>query len=364
MTGLIDPPKFAKINQDDTPYYNGISDSNPSKNLRINSSCYITEAHLDRLKIELINDNSVSCVDRSVGWIDRKNLQCSLTPSISKDGYKNRFFIKKCSINNSDKTQLYSTPIIHDFTSDFINPQCFDLFYIYDRCDNRYLISDSSYLSKDSNLIGWVIIEDGFIWNNPYSVTTKNDVLSIFFTKKSYSKNISLKITVPPNFRMFYIKSEDSLINVLFPKNNFFMEGYVKNTDVNIEILYSRTDIDVCESMISCFFHALEREYNLANNFFSCINMYSNNQIIYNPNKTLKAYLREFVKLPIGPNSALFDYSMEDFRTINDQLKRKILKDIKAFREILRFKIEKGSSYISKTGIKYYWFPIKSLKNS
>ncbi len=114
------------------------------------------------------------------GWMNAKDLLCSIRPLRAKNGLEQKFFIRPRSMTRNDNGTVTAFPFPESYTCEnkcrqISKPQRF--FIVAEHSESgRYLLGNSWRLDVGEPLIGWVNEADGVLWNTMLGIRPREDV--------------------------------------------------------------------------------------------------------------------------------------------------------------------------------------------
>jgi hypothetical protein len=184
--GKADWPYPVKVLRQDTPVYQDPTSSalNPSQDkLAFNQSLSILNVQEKRVEVRSLG------APKSLGWVDRTNLLCTLKPLKGASGLEKKFYIRTATDIRKEKpatVNVYPSPDLQGCTGE----ECrglsrFTWYFVFDETEQSYLLSDSLRINETSPLVGWIAKQDGFVWDTAYGIRPKeepDDQIVCFYT--------------------------------------------------------------------------------------------------------------------------------------------------------------------------------------
>ena len=172
-SGVVDYTWSVKIKRQNTPFYSSKTDQKPEGFLNFNDNFNLVEAYKDRLRVQRHEDI------KAFGWVDKKDILCSLKPLRSSSGLHKKFYIKTATKFRSDKpstVKSYDSPVGNECGSQGCRELArFEGYFVFDEDNGRILLADAYTLRPETRLVGWVDAEDGFIWDTSYGIRPRED---------------------------------------------------------------------------------------------------------------------------------------------------------------------------------------------
>ncbi|MBF0446848.1 MAG: hypothetical protein HQL67_01465 [Magnetococcales bacterium] len=121
------------------------------------------------------------------GWMKKKDLLCRDQPVKGDSGLEMKFFIKTNMVaRGKDQApptvQVYQDPEMKDCVGGQGNcregASRFHMYFVFDQNEEAYLLADRFRLEEDDTVLGWVSKDDGFLWNNAFSIRPREDLLT------------------------------------------------------------------------------------------------------------------------------------------------------------------------------------------
>ncbi len=175
--GDVDWPYGVKVLKQDAVVYPDANVSSVTSTVEFNKSLQVKDVQGTRVQVAQIRTGVV------LGWIERENLLCALSPlKGKKSGLEQKFYIRTATEERGDKPS--SVQAYPASTLDGCNGLCrelsrFEGYFVFDvdEQNNSYLLSDTYKLDPATLLVGWVSGEHGFLWDTAYGVRPREDLV-------------------------------------------------------------------------------------------------------------------------------------------------------------------------------------------
>ena len=122
--------------------------------------------------------------ETTLGWVQGDNLLCRSKPVQNENGIARKFYIRtKASFVDGEATTLKPTAGPETKECSKINERCrelsrFTLYYVFalDEVNKKVLLLSRHRSEGDTPLIGWVSMEDGYLWDTRFGLRPKEDL--------------------------------------------------------------------------------------------------------------------------------------------------------------------------------------------
>ncbi|MGR3615303.1 MAG: hypothetical protein ACU0BB_04610 [Paracoccaceae bacterium] len=120
-----------------------------------------------------------------IGWIHGRDLLCNNLPILNEKGISRKFYVRtEASYSDEGVTTIKAKAGPETEECSQINGRCFELtrftlFFIFaiDEGSNRVLLLGSPLNEGDTPLIGWVNIDDGYLWDTRYGLRPSENLV-------------------------------------------------------------------------------------------------------------------------------------------------------------------------------------------
>ncbi len=174
----------ARVSRHNTPLYASATGQDQNNTLFFNQQAEILEEKTDRVKIHAFRFQDQP---EKTGWAMKSNLLCRNLPIKSDAGLEMKFFIKTSTVARDDsgsepKVQPYQDPELNECVGG--TDHCregasrFHMYFVFDETDKAVLLADRFRLEEDDILLGWINKENGFLWNNAFSLRPKETLIA------------------------------------------------------------------------------------------------------------------------------------------------------------------------------------------
>ena len=180
--GVLKWSGIARTIRQDAPLFTDRKNHQRRGTLLFNQQAEILEENAQRVKVRSLRFKGK---EPAIGWTHKRNLLCRNRPIKSKTGLEMKFFIKTSTTartaNDAMPTvQVFQDPELKECVGG--TGRCrekasrFHMYFVFDQSDDALLLSDRYRLEEDDLLLGWIAKENGFLWNNAFSLRPREDL--------------------------------------------------------------------------------------------------------------------------------------------------------------------------------------------
>ncbi|MBF0156954.1 MAG: hypothetical protein HQL57_07190 [Magnetococcales bacterium] len=174
----------ARVLREDAPLYDDAKGNKTTGSLVFNQQAEILAEEGDRIEIRAARFQDR---DEAKGWARKADLLCRNLPLKGDSGLENKFFIRTSTVARGPESppptvQVFQDPELKECTGG--SGHCregasrFHMYFIFDENEEAVLLADRFRLEDDDLLLGWVKKENGFLWNNAFSLRPEEDLKS------------------------------------------------------------------------------------------------------------------------------------------------------------------------------------------
>ncbi|PIE29016.1 hypothetical protein CSA57_11195 [candidate division KSB3 bacterium] len=309
--------------------------------LDFNSSLKVVTARDKRLFVRRPDSND------ALGWIERSDLLCSVTPLISESGLEQKFyaFTKADELGNPPQTgHVYTVPETNSIDGDIAALDRLKTFYgytVFDRDTDAgtYLLAEVQQIDEVSNLLGWFPAKDGVLWDSAYGLRPASErticaYLSLEDARQQrhcqpiqggarwyrFQERLPLLDRVEDNGKPLY-RVLLSFYQIVMPFERLYQHvsvGYIPVSDEIAEDVYlTSSEMEKWKDLLQLF-DALETvsrtELRTAfvNGFTNSIERIFRKALYGNTHVPLSEFLQQACGLVVRQDSPLFCYSIDN----------------------------------------------------
>jgi len=173
--GQVSYPFPIKALREGAPIYENADGNKQRGTLAFSRTLYVTDVRGNRIQIK------EGETQRILGWAERIDLLCALSPLRGSSGLKQIFYIPTSTDPRSNKPATVSA--YPSSNMDTCDGKCrelstLDQYFVFDvdLNNNSYLVANNYQLDETSLLIGWVSPQNGFIWDTALGMRPKEDL--------------------------------------------------------------------------------------------------------------------------------------------------------------------------------------------
>jgi hypothetical protein len=192
LKGTDEKPEISwvvKVIEQGTLLYKDESSQEYDRKLGFNESFYIIKKNDDRMQVRAIGKKSPS------GWVQRSALLCSPTPMKGELGLEEKFYIKtETEVRKKIPTTVKAYPSLErsDCEGSCRELSRFSGYFIFDKRDDRYLLSENYRHINDTDVLtGWVDKDNGFVWDTAYGLRPGENLVLPNGSTNSDGKDVS-----------------------------------------------------------------------------------------------------------------------------------------------------------------------------